>query len=78
MKGGQENIVLNWFYCFEEKSLKRTDFSLQSKMNLLLTRSGGILGALHLFMTFEIIFPICVLSYRRITQCLSKFRDIRF
>ena len=51
-------------HCFAKKSLKRVAFSLQFITNLSLTLSGGILGALDLFMTFVIIFQyvFCVIS----------------
>ena len=44
---------LHWF---EKNSLKSFAFSLQSSTKTLLTKSGGILGALHLFTTLVMIF----------------------
>ena len=43
-------------HCCENKSLKYLAFSLQLKINKLSTRSGGIFGALYLFITLLIIF----------------------
>ena len=42
-------------HCFEKKSLRSLAFSMQLKINTLFTRRGGILGALHLFITLLII-----------------------
>ena len=41
-------------HCFEKKSLKSYAFSLQQVMNVPLSRIGGILGVLDLFITLYI------------------------
>ena len=49
-------LVVIGLHCLEKRSLNTFAFSLQFKINILLTRRDGILGALHLFTTLLIIF----------------------
>ena len=53
---GNVLLLIMGLHCFEKKSLKYFAFSLQFRIHILLTRIGGILGALHLFITLLIIF----------------------
>ena len=48
-------LLITGLHCCEKWSLKYCAFSLQFRINKLFTR-GGILGALHLFITQLIIF----------------------
>ena len=52
---GNTLLLIIGLHC-EKKTLKSLAFSLQSKINRLFIRRGGILGALHLFITLFIIF----------------------
>ena len=42
-------LLIMGLHCFEKKSLKCLAFSLELRINKLFTRTGGTLGALHLF-----------------------------
>ena len=53
---GNELLLVISLHCFGKKSLKTFALSLQFEINTLFTRRGGILGALHLFITLLIIF----------------------
>ena len=54
-KLGNTLLLIMGLHCCAKKSLKSFAFYLQSKINLLFIR-GGILGALHLFITLLTIF----------------------
>ena len=54
-RGGNTLLLMIGVNCFE-KSLRSFAFSQQFNKNILFTRRGGILDALHLFITRFIIF----------------------
>ena len=56
VKGGNVLSFVLGLHCFEKNSLKRLALTLQFMTNLLLNLSGGIFGALDLFMKFLMIF----------------------
>ena len=53
---GKTLLLKIGLHCCEKKALKYFSFSLQLRINKLLTRRGGIFGALHIFITLLIIF----------------------
>ena len=53
---GNTLLLITGLHCCEKYSLKYCAFSLQFGINKLFTRRGGILGALHLFITLFFFF----------------------
>ena len=53
---GSTLLLITGLHCCEKWSLKYCAFPLQFRINKLFTRRGGIVGALHLFITLLIIF----------------------
>ena len=69
--GGNTLLIRLGMHCFEKKSMKSFAFSLQFKINVLFTRIGGILGALHLFITINNL-PIGLLGSARVIHFVSQ------